>query len=93
MSTITVSDLKRKATQEWRDAAQVEDLVITDQGQPVALLLPVDAQTLESTLSTLRSLRALQAQSALQKTARHNSTDKLTMDDIDAEIAASRRAE
>jgi prevent-host-death family protein len=92
MSTITVSELKRKPTAQWREAARAGDLVVTEQGEPVAVLLPIDARSLEPTLSTLRSVRALQAQAALQEAARQNSTHQLTMADIDKEIAAAREA-
>ncbi len=91
MSTITVSELKRKPSKQWREAAKAGDLVVTEQGQPVAVLLAIDAQSLEPTLSTLRSVRALQAQAALQEAARQNSTHELTMPDIDEEIAAARQ--
>ncbi len=92
MSTISVSDLKKKPAKQWRTSARKNQLVVTADGQPVAVLLSVDAESLEPTLSTLRSLRALQAQAALQKSAAENGTSRLTMDDIDAEIAAARRA-
>ena len=92
MSTIAVSELKQKPTDQWREAAKVGDLVVTVEGEPVAVLLPIDAQSLDSTLSTLRSVRALQAQATLQDGARQNATDKLTMTDIDEEIAAARQA-
>jgi prevent-host-death family protein len=92
MSTITVSELKLKRTAQWREAARAGDLVVTEQGEPVAVLVPIDARSLEPTLSTLRSVRALQAQAALQETARQNSTHELTMADIDEEVAAAREA-
>jgi prevent-host-death family protein len=92
MSTITVSELKRQPTEQWREAARAGDLVVMEQGKPVAVLVPIDAQSLEPTLSTLRSVRALQAQAALQEAARQNSTHGLTMTDIDEEIAAAREA-
>jgi prevent-host-death family protein len=92
MSTITVSDLKRKPTEQWREAARAGDLVVTEQGEPVAVLVPIDAQSLGPTLSTLRSVRALQAQAALQEAARQNETGRLRMADIDGEIAAARKA-
>jgi antitoxin (DNA-binding transcriptional repressor) of toxin-antitoxin stability system len=38
MSTITVSELKRKPTAQWREAARAGDLVATEQGEPVAVL-------------------------------------------------------
>ena len=91
MSTISVSDLKKKPAKQWRTSARKNQLVVTADGQPVAVLLSVDAESLEPTLSTLRSLRALQAQATLQKSATENGTARLTMDDIDVEIAAARR--
>lgn len=68
-----------------------EDLVVTAQGKPVAVLLPVDAKSLEPTLAALRGVRAVQAQVALQQTAEANGTSGLSMDDIDAEIKATRQ--
>ena len=92
MSTITVSELKRKPKEQWREVAKAGDLVVTEQGEPVAVLLPIDAKSLEPTLSTLRSVRALRAQAALQEAARQNSTHELTIAEIDEEIAAARQA-
>ena len=92
MSTITVSELKRKPTQHGRKAARAGDLVVTEQGQPVAVLVPIDARSLAPTLSALRRVRALRAQAALQKAARHRSAHQMTMAEVDEEIAASRRA-
>jgi prevent-host-death family protein len=92
MSTITVSELKRKPAEQWREAAKTGDLVVTEQGEPVAVLVPIDAQSLEPALSTLLSVRALQAQAALQEAARQNSTHERAMADIDEEITAAREA-
>lgn len=91
VSTISVAELKKKPAKQWRSTKK-EQVVVTSEGEPVAVLLPVNSKSLEPTLSTLRSVRALQAQAALQKAAAVNGTDKLTMDDIDAEITAVRRS-
>src|SRR5947208_12464351 len=92
MSSISVSELKKKLSKQWCRTAKKDDWVITAEGQPVAVLSPVTSELLEPTLSALRSVRALRAQSALQKTAAANGTEKLAMSEIDAEIAAVRRA-
>ncbi|HEY9173063.1 MAG TPA: hypothetical protein VI136_12320 [Verrucomicrobiae bacterium] len=92
MSTITVSDLKRKPAGEWLPSAGEDDVVVTAEGQPVAVLLRTDAESLAPTLAALRSVRALRAQAALQKAAVSNGTDQLGLADIDAEIAAARHA-
>ena len=92
MSTISVSDLKKKSAKGWLKSAGKDGLIVTAEGKPVAILLRTDAKSLEPTLSTLRSVRALRAQATLQETAAANGTDKLAVSDIDAEIASARRA-
>ena len=92
MSTISVSELKKKPAKQWLKSASKDDLVITSKGQPVAVLLRIAAASVESTRALVRSVRALQSQSALQQAAVVNGTSDFSMSDIDAEIAASRRA-
>ena len=92
VSTISVSDLKKKPANQWPALASKDDLVITSNGQPIAVLLQIAAASVESTRALVRSVRALQAQSALQQAAVANGAAELSMSDIDAEIAATRRA-
>ena len=92
MSTITIGDLKKKPAKQWLKSASKDDLVVTSKGQPVAVLLRIASASVESTRALVRSVRALQAQSALQQAAVGSSASELSMADIDAEIAASRRA-
>ena len=66
--------------------------MVTSKGQPVAVLMRIAATSLESTRALLRSVRALQAQTGFQQAAAASGAAKLSMSDIDAEIAASRRA-
>ena len=85
MSTISISDLKKKPAKQWLKSAGKDDLVITSKGQPVAVLLRIAAVSVEFT-------RALQAQSALQQAAVASGASEFSMSDIDAEIVATRRA-
>ena len=92
MSTISVSDLKKKPAKQWLKSVAEDDLVITSKGRPVAVLLRIAAASVESTRALVRSVRALQAQTALQQAAAASGTADFSMSDIDAEIAATRRA-
>ena len=92
MSTISVSELKKKPAKQWLKSASKDDLVITAKGQPVAVLLRIAAASVESTRALVRSVRALQAQAGLQQVAAVSGAAGMSMSDIDAEIAASRRA-
>ncbi len=91
MSTISISELKKKPAKQWLKSASNDDLVITSKGQPVAVLMRIAAASVESTRALVRSVRALQAQTALLKAAAANGTAGLSMSDIDAEVAATRR--
>ena len=92
MSTISVSDLKKKPAKQWLKSAGKDDLVITSKGRPVAVLLRIAAASVESTRALVRSVRALQAQTALQQATAANGGADFSMAEIDAEIAATRRA-
>jgi hypothetical protein len=92
MGTISVSDLKRQPAKRWGKSGKKGDLVVMAQGRPVAVLLPVEAGSVEATLSALRSVRALRAQAALQEASTVHRTDRMTLTQIDAEIGVARRA-
>ena len=92
MSTMSVSELRKKPAKQWLKSASKDDLVITSKGQPIAVLLRIASASVESTRALVRSVRALQAQAALQQAAVINGTSDFSMSGIDAEIAASRRA-
>ena len=90
MSTISVSELRKRPARQWLKSAAKDDLVITSKGQPVAVLLRIAAASVASTQAILRSVRALQAQASLQRSAAANGAGGLAALDIDDEIAAVR---
>jgi prevent-host-death family protein len=92
VSTISISDLKEQSAEQWLKSAEKGDLIVTSQGQPVAVLLPVSSESLKAVLSALRSVRAMVALVALQQTAEDNGTSGLSITDIDAEIDDVRHA-
>jgi prevent-host-death family protein len=92
VSTVSLTELKRKPSSYWLKSDGRRDLVVTSKGKPVAVLLRLSASSGQSAEALLRSIRALQAQAALQQASIANGTSDLSMRDIDAEIAAARRA-
>ena len=92
MSTISLSELRKRPAKQWLKSAGKDDLILTSKGQPVAVILRIAAESVESTRSLVRSVRALQAQAALQQAAAASAAGEFSMSDIDAEIAATRRA-
>lgn len=90
MRFVSVRDLRGRSAEIWRDLPDERELVITNNGRPVAILAAVDESNLEESLSAFRQARAVDAVAKLQQRSVVAGTDRLSMDDIDAEIKAVR---
>ena len=90
MKFVSVRDLRDRTAHLWRDLEREKDLVVTNNGKPVAILTATDSDSFERSLREIRRCRTIDALSALQRDAAERGLDQLTMDDIDAEIRASR---
>jgi antitoxin (DNA-binding transcriptional repressor) of toxin-antitoxin stability system len=63
---------------------------VTSNGRPVAILAAVDESNLEESLSAFRQARAVDAVAKLQLHSVSTEADRLSIDEIDAEIKAVR---
>ncbi len=91
MKFVTVRDLRTTPSQIWKQLGEEQEMVITNNGKPIALLTPLSDETLEGTLSAVRRARATEAVRRLQKTARERNLQNLSDDDIQAEIDTARK--
>ncbi len=91
MKFISVRDLRSSPAKIWRELPEEREMVITNNGKPIALLTPISDDSFESTLAALRQALAAQAVQRMQTAARES--DLSGMDDpaIEAEIRAARR--
>ncbi len=92
MRFVSVRDLRNRTAKVWDDLGREQDLVVTSNGKPVALLSSISEETLEERLAESRRSRALAAVEALQRASLRSGKDRLTPQEIEAEIAAVRRA-
>jgi len=92
MKFVTVRELRSKTAAIRQDLARAREIVLTANGRPFAVLTPVSPETLEEEIQAIRHARTRAAVEALRAAARTSGVNKLTRDDIDAEIAAARRA-
>ena len=90
MRFVSVRDLRGKSAEVWRDLPGEREMVITSNGRPVAILAAVNESNLEESLSAFRQVRAIDAVAELQRQSAKQGTNRLTMADIEAEIAAVR---
>jgi antitoxin (DNA-binding transcriptional repressor) of toxin-antitoxin stability system len=66
-------------------------MIITSNGRPIAIIAAISDSNLEESLSAFRQARAVEAVASLQRRSMEIGNDKMTMDEIDAEIKAVRR--
>ncbi|MBV8206238.1 MAG: type II toxin-antitoxin system Phd/YefM family antitoxin [Acidobacteria bacterium] len=74
-----------------RTLARNDDVVVTANGKPVAMLLGITQDDLEDTAHAVRQARAQLALSRMRKHAALRGTDRMSAAALNAEIRAARR--
>lgn len=90
MKFVSVRDFRIRPGDIWKQLKIDKDIIITSNGKPIAILNPVEAENLESSISVLRRARALLALEKIQKESASEGTDKLSEEEIENEIKSSR---
>ena len=91
MKFVTVRELRGRTSELWDQLALQRELVVTNNGRPIAILSATDAESFEASLRNLRRCRAADALSNLQREAERRGLDRLTLDEVNEEIQAARR--
>jgi antitoxin (DNA-binding transcriptional repressor) of toxin-antitoxin stability system len=91
MKFITVRDFRTSSAAIWKTLPQEQEMIVTNNGKPVALLTPLSDRTLEDTLSAVRRARAINAVKLIQQQSVKKGTDKMTPEEINNEISLSRK--
>ena len=90
MKFLSVRDLKTKSSQVWKELAGQKEMIVTSNGRPIALLSSINENNLEQVLTAFRRARATNAVASIQYDSTLKGTDKISMDEINAEIGAVR---
>lgn len=92
MDFVTVRELRAESAKVWEKLEAGEEMVVTRNGKPFALLVHVEPAEVEEKLRALRWARFDRLLTEQHKHSTEAGLDKMTTDEIDAEIAAVRRA-
>lgn len=92
MRFITVRDLRGRPGQVWSKLSREKEVILTSNGKPIAILSAVSEENLERALMALRQARAIGAVERMQSASIAAGNDRLTLEEIDAEIATVRKA-
>jgi antitoxin (DNA-binding transcriptional repressor) of toxin-antitoxin stability system len=92
MKFITVRDLRTTPAQIWRDLPEEQEMIITNNGKPIALLTPLSDSDIEDTLTAVRRARAMNAVKKMQYNSLKNELSEMTMEEIEREIKETRKS-
>ena len=90
MDYVSVRYLRSTPKQVWEKLSLSGRVVLTNNGKPKAVLVEVDAATLDETLAAFDQAEAIRLLGNIHLDSVRNGTDRLTLEEIDAEIAAVR---
>jgi antitoxin (DNA-binding transcriptional repressor) of toxin-antitoxin stability system len=88
MDFVTVRDMRTKPKSVWETLSTGEDVVITNNGKPTALMIEIPEKGFEETVRAVRQARAMIAFNTMRKKAAQRGF--MSEEEINAEIAAYR---
>jgi len=77
MKFVSIRELRISPVKIWRQLNDEEDIVVTSNGKPIAVLNPIYNNNLESTLDIIKRARALKAMEEIQLQSVKKGLDKL----------------
>ena len=91
MKFITVRDLRTSPAQVWKTLPEEKEMVITNNGRPIALLTPISDENLEETIRAMRRSRAANAIRNMQLHSVKTGKSRMTDEEIEDDIKQSRK--
>ncbi|MCD7888526.1 MAG: type II toxin-antitoxin system Phd/YefM family antitoxin [Oscillospiraceae bacterium] len=91
MNFYSVRDLRTESKSMWDNLAKGNEVVITNNGKPAALMMDVSGDNLDLMLQAVRQAKAMIAFNSMR--SRAASEGYMSDEEIEAEIQAARRGE
>ena len=92
MKFVTVRDLRTTPAQIWKDLPEEQEIVITNNGKPIALLTPISDTDMEDTVGAIRRARAVTALKRVRNLAAKRGLSEISMEEINKEIQEYRKS-
>ena len=91
MRYVEIRELQKLPAAEWKKVLMEENaLAVTSDGKPIALLSALPDCSLNHYVSTVKRVRAQNSAAAMQQASMKAETDRMSLDDINAEISSAR---
>ena len=92
MKFLSVRELRWNSATVWKELPEEREMVVTNNGRPVAILSAIGEADVEDCLRAIRQAKAVSAVSKLKSHSIEKGLDKLSDQEIEAEIAEVRRS-
>jgi prevent-host-death family protein len=92
MKLVTVRDLRTTPAQIWKELPGEQEIVITNNGKPIALLTPISDTDMEDTVTAVRRARAATALKKMRNQALKKGPSEISMEEINKEIQEYRKS-
>lgn len=92
MKTVSVRSLRNTPGALWKSLKASGTVALTANGVPKALVIGIEGDDLEAALAALGRVRAQMALTRLRAAAQAAGSDRLSAEEIGAEVRAVRRA-
>ncbi len=91
MKFVSSRDIRVNPRPIFEALGEQNEIIVTSRGKPVALLVGVSGEDFEETVWLVRRARAQLAVSRMRKAAARKGLDRMSQEEIEAEITATRR--
>jgi len=92
MVALSIRDLRNEPGKVERVLTEERVVILNKNRQPLAIMLDVSTQSIETVVKLTSQIRALQAVTEMRSAARAQGLDRLSPDEIQAEVDAVRAA-
>ncbi|HEC61579.1 MAG TPA: type II toxin-antitoxin system prevent-host-death family antitoxin [bacterium] len=91
MQFASARDLRNRPGNIWKELKKNEEIVITSNGKPVALMISVNEDNLEEEVKAHRQAKVQLSITRMQKGAKEKGLDRMTLEEINGIITETRR--
>lgn len=91
MKFVTIRDFRANSGRIQKDLPKYNELILTSNGRPIAIMASVNEASLEESLSAIRRARAITAVTKLQLNSVRSGKYSMRASEIDREIRSARR--
>ena len=90
MRFMSIREMRSRSSELWASLG-MDEVILTSNGKPVAILAGITETNVDETLRAFRQARAAIAMEAIHKTALRTGTSKIASKEIEAEIQSVRK--